>query len=146
MEAALAAAIAAGKAYWNVHSTAFPGGEIRGFLVAHDEPPVIHSLTGTPSVLHPPNHKMVPVTVSVDATDDFALVSSEIIGVTSNERSNPGTRGPQYEITGPLSVNLRAERLGTGHGRVYTITVQSEDDGGNVTTGEVTVTVPKGNH
>ncbi len=86
---------------------------------------------------------MVPVTVQVDATDDFALTSAEIIEVTSNERSNPGTRGPQWEITGPLSLKLRAERLGTGHGRVYTITVQCEDDGGNVTTAEVTVRVPK---
>lgn len=32
-EAALAAAMAAGQAYWNVHSESFTGGEIRGFLV-----------------------------------------------------------------------------------------------------------------
>jgi hypothetical protein len=31
-EAALFAAIAAGKAYLNIHSSSFPGGEIRGFL------------------------------------------------------------------------------------------------------------------
>ena len=42
-EAALLAGIVAGKAYWNVHSSTFGGGEIRGFLVAdarawHDRP------------------------------------------------------------------------------------------------------------
>jgi hypothetical protein len=31
-EAALAASLAAGTAYLNIHTTAFPGGEIRGFL------------------------------------------------------------------------------------------------------------------
>jgi len=38
-ESALLAAIAAGKAYLNVHSQAFPGGEIRGFLVPVDPTP-----------------------------------------------------------------------------------------------------------
>lgn len=32
-EAALATGLAAGKAYFNIHSSSFPGGEIRGFLV-----------------------------------------------------------------------------------------------------------------
>ena len=37
-EAALGAALASGRAYWNIHSFAFPGGEIRGFLVPVPEP------------------------------------------------------------------------------------------------------------
>ena len=37
-EAALAAAMAADKAYLNIHTTVVPGGEIRGFLVAVPEP------------------------------------------------------------------------------------------------------------
>jgi hypothetical protein len=37
-EAALAAAMASGRAYLNVHSSFAPGGEIRGFLVAIPEP------------------------------------------------------------------------------------------------------------
>jgi hypothetical protein len=37
-EAALATAMASGEAYWNIHTTEFPGGEIRGFLVAVPEP------------------------------------------------------------------------------------------------------------
>jgi hypothetical protein len=37
-EAALLAALASGKAYLNIHTTQFTGGEIRGFLVAVPEP------------------------------------------------------------------------------------------------------------
>jgi len=37
-EAALFAGISAGESYLNIHTNAFPGGEIRGFLVAVPEP------------------------------------------------------------------------------------------------------------
>lgn len=37
-EAALTSALAAGEAYLNIHTTLFPGGEIRGFLVPVPEP------------------------------------------------------------------------------------------------------------
>ncbi len=37
-EAALAAAMAGGRAYWNIHSSTFGGGEIRGFLSVVPEP------------------------------------------------------------------------------------------------------------
>ena len=38
-EAALLSAIAAGKAYFNIHTTVVPGGEIRGFLLPFDPTP-----------------------------------------------------------------------------------------------------------
>jgi hypothetical protein len=37
-ELALTAGFLAGKAYWNIHSSTFPGGEIRGFLEPVPEP------------------------------------------------------------------------------------------------------------
>jgi hypothetical protein len=37
-EAAFASQIAAGRAYWNLHTSTFGGGEINGFLVAVPEP------------------------------------------------------------------------------------------------------------
>jgi hypothetical protein len=37
-ETALGAGLAAGEAYLNIHSTSFPGGEIRGFLTPAPEP------------------------------------------------------------------------------------------------------------
>jgi CHRD domain/PEP-CTERM motif len=45
-EAALAAGLSSGEAYLNIHSNQFPGGEIRGFLVAAPEPETL-LLAGT---------------------------------------------------------------------------------------------------
>jgi hypothetical protein len=42
-----------------------------------------------------------------------------------------------------LTVQLRAERCGTGTGRIYTITVQCKDASGNTSTKTTTVTVKK---
>jgi predicted outer membrane repeat protein len=104
-------------------------------------PPTIPSLSASPNVFSPPNHKMVPVTISVVATDICdANPRTKIISVTSNE---PGPN--QYQITGDLTLNVQSERNGTGNGRIYTIVVQATDNSGNAATKSVTVTVPKGN-
>jgi hypothetical protein len=103
--------------------------------------PVITSLSVSPSVLSPPNHKMVPVTISVTATDICdPSPKSKIIAVTSNE-----PRAGQYQITGDLTLNVQSERNGGGNGRIYAIGVQAVDTSGNATTKNVIVTVPKGN-
>jgi hypothetical protein len=88
---------------------------------------------------------MVPVTVKVDATDNCTIVSTEIISVTSSEPVTGGSdvTSPDWEITGPLSVNLRAERLQTGPGRIYTVTVRCTDASGNATTRNAQVRVPQ---
>ena len=48
-----------------------------------------------------------------------------------------------WQVTGPLSANLRAQRLGSGAGRFYTITVRCTDSAGNSATSVATVFVPK---
>ena len=48
----------------------------------------------------------------------------------------------ELPITGPLTVNLRAERSGTGTGRIYTIQVEGRDATGNTTLQAVSVAVP----
>ncbi len=112
------------------------------FKVVDTTAPVIHSLTATPNVLSPPNHQLVPITISVTATDtcDPAPVS-KIISITCNESSAPG----DARITGNLTATLAATRNPTGSGRVYTITVGCTDASGNASTASVTVSVPKGN-
>lgn len=109
--------------------------------------PVIQSLSASPNELWPPNHKMVPVTVNIEVSDNCGnSVTSRITDVSGNEPVNglgDGDTSPDWEITGDLTLNLRAERSGTGNGRVYLITVECSDEYGNSTTGTVTVTVPK---
>ncbi len=107
-------------------------------------PPQIVSITASPNSLWPPNHKMVDITVSVIATD---LVDphpvSHIISVTSNQPINgvgDGNTSPDWIITGPLTLQLRAERAG-GTDRIYTIIIETTDASGNITNGTTTVTV-----
>jgi len=67
-----------------------------------------------------------------------------IINVTANEPINgvgDGNTEPDWEITGDLAVNLRAERSGKGTGRVYTIYVECVDVCGNSTVATVNVSV-----
>ncbi|MDQ3622488.1 MAG: pectinesterase family protein [Verrucomicrobiota bacterium] len=102
--------------------------------------PVFESLTASPHVLWPPNHKMRPVTLTALIADDSdPTPQTRIISVASNE---PDEGEPDWEITGDLTLNLRAERAGRGSGRVYTITVESRDFFCNSSTATVTVIVP----
>ncbi len=78
--------------------------------------PVIFELVATPENLWPPNHRMVPVTLTVDVADQCDPgVFCEITSVTSDEPVDgrgDGHTDPDWEITGPLTVNLRSERSG----------------------------------
>ena len=108
--------------------------------------PAFQSLTASPDRLLQVNHKLVPVTLSVGVADlvSPALVT-RIVSVTSNEPvdgTGDGNTAPDWEVTGDLTLNLRAERSGMGEGRVYTITVESRDAAGNASRANVTVAVP----
>lgn len=114
--------------------------------VVDTTPPVINSVTANPDVLWPPNHKMVPVTVTVSASDLCNTAPScRIASVSSNEPIEglgDGDAAPDWEITGDLTVNLRAERLGEGSGRIYSIAVECTDASRNSSMRNGTVTVP----
>jgi hypothetical protein len=66
------------------------------------------------------------------------------LSVTSNEPINgtgDGNTTPDWVLTGPLTLALRAERAGNRTGRLYTITVGCDDGFGNSSTKSVTVSV-----
>jgi hypothetical protein len=111
-----------------------------------DPPPTIDHLSASPDVLWPPNHKMVEITLTATISDNCNNITScKITSVSSNEPVNgpgDGNTAPDWEITGDLTVKLRAERSGKGDGRIYTITVTCTDANGNSAAETVDVTVP----
>lgn len=98
---------------------------------------------GTAS-LWPANHKLVPLQV-VGITDpdnsDFAI---EVTGVTQDEPIDglgDGDTSPDAVIQSS-GLLLRAERSGTGNGRVYRVSFRAMDAFGESCVGAVTVCVP----
>jgi hypothetical protein len=117
-------------------------------------PPSIASTVASPDSLWPPNHKLVPITITASATDNCnPAPSCRIVSVTANEPvlgPGSGNTDPDWVITDPgpkvspaaLGVELRAERAGGGTGRVYRIDTTCADTSGNATAAATTVTVP----
>ena len=111
-------------------------------------PPTVRRAMAMPGVLWPPNGRFVPVRIIVQADDNCGPVHCRIKSVRSNEavrERGHSDKSPDWIITGDLALRLRAERSGSGRGRIYTITVECEDAAGNKTLHDVTVTVPR-NH
>jgi hypothetical protein len=102
-------------------------------------PPTILALTATPNVLSPTNGSLVPVAIGVTVTDDTdpAPVCG-ITGVTSNEPLD----STDSDVTDPLALTLRAQRNGTGTGRIYSINVTCTNASQLSASAVVTVFVP----
>ena len=134
-------------------------------------PPEIRSLTATPSLLWPPNHKMRTVRLDVTAEDACGSVAAcTITGITSDDgidehrwpgrrahqpfghenrdrhdggRGDRHTDSPDVVIVNDTTVRLRAERSGSREGRTYSIWVECLDaTAGNSSLSSVNVVVP----
>jgi len=106
---------------------------------------VSSSVTMTPDILWPPNHKYVDVTATVNVSDTDPSVQITLLTVTSNEPDSGTGKGDKANdilILDPFTFKLRAERLGGGDGRVYTFYYQVTDSCGNSNVVTATVTVP----
>jgi hypothetical protein len=89
---------------------------------------------------------MKTVTISYNSADNFPGVSCRL-SVSSSEpvTSKGDNTSPDWVVMNSNSVQLRAERLGSGNGRIYTITVTCTDLQGNSTSRTTTVAVQHDN-
>lgn len=101
-------------------------------ITVKNGPPLCNLARAVPDVLWPPNHRMVAVgLVGVTDPDDAGPTNRLGDGDTSPDAVSQGS-----------GVLLRAERAGTGNGRVYEVRFTADDGQGGTCAGSVRVGVP----
>lgn len=97
-------------------------------------------------MLWPPNHMLVNVGLTVNVDDDCDSGLPPAVTVYSDEDDLEGDIGlehsPDARDIGPDTLRLRAERSGSGDGRVYLIVASAQDSSGNFATATCVVVVP----
>jgi hypothetical protein len=102
-------------------------------------PPTITSSSASPEVLWPPDHALIPIGISIAASDNSG--NRPVCSVTA-VRGNDGTTADDWRITGSLTLVLRSTRSGAGTGRTYRVDVTCQDSAENQTMGTIAVMVP----
>jgi len=111
-----------------------------------DTTPPEFEFSVAPTMLWPPDHKMVEITPSWTVSDECdASPDVSLVGIVANEGDDTigdGHTTDDIQIGEDGSIYLRSERSGTSSDRVYTITYQAVDDCGNATVRSATVSIP----
>jgi len=107
-----------------------------------NSPPNCDAAFARPSVVWPPNHRMVAIRIDgvVDPDGDpLVVVATDAVQDEPVDAPGSGNTAPDVQLS-PLAV--RAERSGQGDGRVYTIAFTADDGHGGRCDGIVQVCVP----
>ena len=109
--------------------------------LALNRPPICSVASASPATLWPPNGKLVPVSIRGIIDPDGDPVTLTVTGVRQDEPlGKPGT--PDATGIGMPAAQLRADRAGSGDGRVYRLAFTARDPQGASCSGTVTVCVP----
>lgn len=106
--------------------------------------PVCSAAQAVPTLLWPANGQFVRAWIIGVGDPDDDPVSISVTGVTQDEPVSDvsaGDSGPDAVVFGS-SVDLRAQRIGAGNGRVYRVEFSASDGNGGSCTGAVAVGVP----
>lgn len=111
--------------------------------------PIIQPIPNT-SILWPPNHQMVDISIAANVMDNSGAVTLSA-QVSSNEPENGLGDGDMYPDWFGVTVNpdthivemeLRAERGGGGNGRTYYVILIASDESGNSSEVVLDIKVP----
>jgi hypothetical protein len=108
-------------------------------------PPVISGMPGTNCELWPANGTWRHV-ATLSASDALSGFGPDSLLVTVENSELPEQANADVLVKpgqgGDLEVLVRATRLGSGSGRVYSITASAQDLAGNITTAAAACVVP----
>ena len=110
-----------------------------------NRPPDCSGAVASPNELSPPNHQFVNVSVGGLTDPDGDPVTLTITGITQDEPvkgAGTGNTCPDAAGVGTAMASLRAERSGSGDGRVYHVAFRADDGKGGACSGSVAVCVP----
>jgi hypothetical protein len=108
-------------------------------------PPTCFGAVASMTELWPPNHRMVALTVKNVGDPEGRPVAIAITAITQDEPTS-GTGSGDTPVDGVFDgggFSLRAERAGSGNGRVYVVHFIATDELGQSCMGSVAVRVPK---
>jgi hypothetical protein len=111
-----------------------------------NQPPVCTNASPSAVSLWPPNHNLIPISVTGVSDPDNDPVVITITSIFQDEPTNgtgDGDTSPDGLGLGTNTAQLRAERGGRGNGRVYHIGFSANDGRGGVCQGEIRVGVPQ---
>lgn len=127
------------------------GGETEVELIIKiDTMPPEAACAADPEELWPPNQKMVEVMVATSCTDGLSGPADMLVSTAMSSEPDSGQgKGDRpndiesFVVDTPVTLGaLRAERMGYGEGRLYTLGYTCYDMAGNSTACETYVTVP----
>ena len=124
-------------------ATSDGGTASRDVTVKRDATPPTATCDTTPSSLWPPNGKLVPVAVAVTVEDATSGPGGFTLTQASADSGDTTSDIVGFDTgTADVAGLLRAERPGTAHERVYSLTYSARDAAGNVATCVATIVVP----
>ena len=136
---------------WTASDAAGNRASCQELVNVRDTTPPDIAVSPLPSVLWPPNHRMVDVAASVAATDACGTVAVSLASISSAEPDDVAGNGDgntvndiQGAVPGSADFNfaLRAERDGGGGGRIYQVTYSAVDGSDNRSVATSFVSVP----